>query len=110
MTDISYTALLQWAAGGPCRDSMARSRGECPCIPCTARRKLSDRRDPSPREKALRTYWDDYRASHGLWPTLDEAADHFGKSKTTVHAQLRGLQEKGWMSCTGRKARSWETV
>ena len=51
-------------------------------------------------------YFRDYRREHGISPTLEEAAEHFGVSKITVHEHLRQLVAKGAVHRDKAKARA----
>jgi repressor LexA len=51
-------------------------------------------------------FYRDYRAEHGIAPTLDEAAEVLDCSKITVHEHLRKLEEKGAIRRDPHRARS----
>lgn len=51
-------------------------------------------------------YFRDYRAEHGLAPTLEEAAEHLGVTKITVHEHIRNLEAKGAVRRDPMKARA----
>jgi repressor LexA len=59
-------------------------------------------------EKQVRVlrFFRDYRAQHGISPTLEEAARSLGVSKITVHEHLRHLETKGAIHRDRAKARS----
>lgn len=47
------------------------------------------------RQIAVLRFYRDYRAEHGISPTLDEAAQALGVNKITIHEHLRHLEAKG---------------
>ncbi|MEO0480908.1 MAG: transcriptional repressor LexA [Planctomycetota bacterium] len=51
-------------------------------------------------------YFRDYRQEHGLAPTLEEAAEHLGVTKITVHEHIRNLEKKGAVRRDPMKARA----
>ena len=51
-------------------------------------------------------FFRDYRRSHGISPTLEEAAEALGVSKITVYEHLNQLIKKGAVSRDRAKARS----
>jgi repressor LexA len=54
------------------------------------------------RQKEIRDYLEDYIATHGYAPTLEEIGAHFGLSSlATVHKHLSNLENKGLI------ARKW---
>jgi repressor LexA len=51
-------------------------------------------------------FFRDYRREHGLSPTLEEAAQHLGVSKITIHEHIRKLEQKGAVRRDKLKARA----
>jgi len=51
--------------------------------------------EPTPIQARIVEYIMQYRDVHGYSPTLQEIADHIGRSKVTVLAHVRTLQHKG---------------
>lgn len=51
-------------------------------------------------------FFRDYRRQYGISPTLEEAAQHLGVSKITIHEHVRNLEDKGAVRRDKLKARS----
>jgi len=47
------------------------------------------------RQRQILEYFRDYRAQHGLSPTLEEMAQHFGVNKVTIFGHVAELERKG---------------
>jgi len=54
--------------------------------------------EPTPVQARIVEYIMQYRNVHGYSPTLQEIADHLGRSRVTVLAHVRALQRKGIVS------------
>ena len=60
----------------------------------------------TPKQVLVLRFYRDYRAQHGISPTLDEAAAELGCSKVTVYEHLTRLEEKGAVRRDPNRARS----
>lgn len=57
-------------------------------------------------QRDVMLYVVDYRQTHGISPTVREAAQHFGCSGTTIHGHFNALIKKGALVRNGSGARN----
>jgi hypothetical protein len=62
----------------------------------------------TPVQLAVLRYWAAHQAAHGVWPTLEAAGTHFGRSKVSIYETCGALVRKGFMvkAAGGKTARS----
>lgn len=62
----------------------------------------------TPVQLGVLRFWAAYRMARGVWPTLEEAGVHFGRSKVTIYETCGALVRKGFMvkAAGGKTARS----
>lgn len=65
-----------------------------------------DRPTLTQKQLGVLRYFRDFRREHGISPTLEEAAEHFGVSKITVYEHLNQLVKKGAVHRDKAKARA----
>lgn len=64
--------------------------------------RLRSTAEPSPVQARIIKYIALYRGAHGYSPTLQEIADHLGRTKVTVLEHIRALRRKGLVSMQKR--------
>jgi repressor LexA len=62
---------------------------------------------PTDRQRQILAWMERFIANHGLPPTIQEIADHFGLSGPTIHEILLALAAKGLVKRADRGSRSW---
>jgi SOS-response transcriptional repressor LexA len=55
---------------------------------------MSAKKPLSLKQHALLVYIKNYKNQYGLMPTVQEMADHFDRSKTTIHEHICKLVKK----------------
>ncbi|HEX9900843.1 MAG TPA: transcriptional repressor LexA [Candidatus Methylomirabilis sp.] len=55
------------------------------------------------RQRQILDFFAAYTAAHGMSPTLEEVATHFGVNKVTIFGHVSELERKGVLSRSGRR-------
>jgi repressor LexA len=55
------------------------------------------------RQRQILDFFGAYTAAHGMSPTLEEVATHFGVNKVTIFGHVSELERKGVLSRSGRR-------
>lgn len=58
-------------------------------------------KEATPTQREVLQYWQDYRETHGYWPTGREAARHLGKAQVTIFEITTTCIKKGLLERTG---------